>query len=95
MSLRPCLTPSSMQYSDIYIHTTPTHTTPTPHPHTHTPHPHPHTPHPHHTHTPHHTLSYIYLYSRCHSLPGFLTEIKKNENETLFFSPTALLHSPK
>nr|CAI6633795.1 CFF_HP1_G0040740.mRNA.1.CDS.1 [Saccharomyces cerevisiae] len=36
MSLRPCLTPSSMQYSDIYI--------PTPHPHTHTPtHPHPHT----------------------------------------------------
>ena len=37
MSLRPCLTPSSMQYSDIYIHphTTPTHTTPThPHPHT-------------------------------------------------------------
>nr|Q03057.1 RecName: Full=Putative uncharacterized protein YDR544C [Saccharomyces cerevisiae S288C]AAB64986.1 Ydr544cp [Saccharomyces cerevisiae] len=49
MSLRPCLTPSSMQYSDIYIHTTPhphtphhthhTHTTPTPtpHPHTHTP----------------------------------------------------------
>ncbi|CAI4415105.1 BBF_collapsed_G0013940.mRNA.1.CDS.1 [Saccharomyces cerevisiae] len=36
MSLRPCLTPSSMQYSDIYI----------PHPHhTHTPHP--HTTHPH------------------------------------------------
>ncbi|AJV83556.1 hypothetical protein H773_YJM975L00001 [Saccharomyces cerevisiae YJM975] len=34
MSLRPCLTPSSMQYSDIYIHPhTPhphhTHTTPT------------------------------------------------------------------
>ncbi|CAI4520600.1 BBF_HP2_G0025790.mRNA.1.CDS.1 [Saccharomyces cerevisiae] len=82
MSLRPCLTPSSMQYSDIYIHphTHHTHTTPT-----------------HHTHTPHtHTLSYIYLYSRCHSLPGFLTEIKKkNENEILFFSPTALLHSPK
>ncbi|CAI4512047.1 ALS_1a_G0023230.mRNA.1.CDS.1 [Saccharomyces cerevisiae] len=33
MSLRPCLTPSSMQYSDIYI---PTH-------HTHTPHTTPHT----------------------------------------------------
>nr|CAI6592699.1 CNT_HP1_G0029810.mRNA.1.CDS.1 [Saccharomyces cerevisiae] len=79
MSLRPCLTPSSMQYSDIYI-PTPTHT------------PHPHTTPTHHT----HTLSHIYLYSRCHSLPGFLTEIKKkNENETLFFSPTALLHSPK
>ncbi|CAI4736964.1 BDC_1c_G0047770.mRNA.1.CDS.1 [Saccharomyces cerevisiae] len=54
MSLRPCLTPSSMQYSDIYIHHTP-------HPHPHTPHTTPHTtptPHPHtHTHTPHpHTL---------------------------------------
>ncbi|CAI4304428.1 AFI_G0006380.mRNA.1.CDS.1 [Saccharomyces cerevisiae] len=46
MSLRPCLTPSSMQYSDIYIPTpthhthTHTHTTPTPTHHTHTPHPH-------------------------------------------------------
>ncbi|CAI4461243.1 APG_G0018070.mRNA.1.CDS.1 [Saccharomyces cerevisiae] len=40
MSLRPCLTPSSMQYSDIYI---PTHHTHTPHTTHHTPHPHPHT----------------------------------------------------
>ena len=51
MSLRPCLTPSSMQYSDIYIH------------HTHTPHPHPHTPHPHthtHTHNPDTTLTLPY-----------------------------------
>nr|P38898.1 RecName: Full=Putative uncharacterized protein YHR217C [Saccharomyces cerevisiae S288C]AAB69740.1 Yhr217cp [Saccharomyces cerevisiae] len=77
MSLRPCLTPSSMQYSDIYIHTphphphphphTPTHThphtpTPTPHPHPHTPHPHTTpTPTPHHTHTPHTTLSNLSL----------------------------------
>ncbi|MCL8621827.1 hypothetical protein NAB32_18385, partial [Proteus mirabilis] len=49
------------------------------------------TPHPH----PHHTLYLIHLYWRCHTLPGFLTEIKKNENEILFFSPTTLLHSPK
>ncbi|AJV56808.1 hypothetical protein H803_YJM1381L00002 [Saccharomyces cerevisiae YJM1381] len=44
MSLRPCLTPSSMQYSDIYIslptHPHTPHTTPTPTHHTHTPHPH-------------------------------------------------------
>ncbi|CAI4288911.1 ALS_1a_G0005090.mRNA.1.CDS.1 [Saccharomyces cerevisiae] len=51
MSLRPCLTPSSMQYSDIYIPT---------------PHPHPHTTPTHHTHTPHttpHTLLHLPLLS--------------------------------
>ncbi|KAF1901270.1 LOW QUALITY PROTEIN: uncharacterized protein GI526_G0004249 [Saccharomyces cerevisiae] len=45
MSLRPCLTPSSMQYSDIYIH------------HTHTPHPHTHHTHTPTHHTPTHSLT--------------------------------------